>query len=81
MGLQSHHALDVELLTNVLNTASAFEARAAATRIIADERADIPDAFDLLVAASKDSHPRVRTEAARGLSYYPTLPALGRCWR
>lgn len=68
--LQSHHRLDPDLLTLVLKSADAFEARAAATRIVADERASIPQALELLETASKDQHPQVRTEAARGLSFF-----------
>ncbi len=68
--LQSQHRLDKELATLVLKGAGAFEARAAATRIVADERADFPQALELLIIASKDQHPQVRTEAARGLSFF-----------
>lgn len=70
--LESHHRLDGELLARVLKESPSFEARAAATRIVADQRESLPQqAPDLLVAASKDKHPRVRTEAARGLSFFP----------
>jgi putative heme-binding domain-containing protein len=68
---QSHHAIDPELLKRVLS-AKTFEARAAATHIVADERDRIPGAFELLKAKATDEHPRVRTEAIRGLSFYPT---------
>ncbi|MBL8819425.1 MAG: c-type cytochrome [Planctomyces sp.] len=73
--LQSHHHHNVDLLSEVMTKSKAFEARAAAVRIIADEREYLDNAFDMLVMAAKDKHPRVRTEAARGLSFYPTLPA------
>ncbi|MFO0951949.1 MAG: PVC-type heme-binding CxxCH protein [Isosphaeraceae bacterium] len=73
--LQGHRRLDNELLTRVAKDSRKFQARAAAVRIIADERETVPAAFDLLVAASRDEHPRVRTEAARGLSYYPDARA------
>lgn len=69
---QSHHQIDADLLTSVLNCGTP-EARAAAVRIAADERQELPAAATQLVAASKDQHPRVRTEAARGLSFFPTL--------
>ncbi|AGA28697.1 PVC-type heme-binding CxxCH protein [Singulisphaera acidiphila] len=68
--LESHHRLDADLLTQVLKDAPAFEARAAAVRILADERESFPQALDLLLAAAQDAHPRVRTEVARGLSYF-----------
>lgn len=73
---QSHTSLDQTLLAEVASSATKPEARAAAVRIIADERANVPNALELLSAASKDQHPRVRTEAARGLSYFPTLDAM-----
>lgn len=72
---QSHHQLDQQLLAAVLQQSQAADARAAATRIVADERADVPNARELLIAASRDPHPRVRTEAARGLSFYPDITA------
>ncbi|MFO0908061.1 MAG: PVC-type heme-binding CxxCH protein [Isosphaeraceae bacterium] len=73
--LASHHRLNTDLLTLVARSAKAFQARAAAVRIIADERETLPNALTLLQAAAKDEHPRVRTEAARGLSFYPTVDA------
>ncbi len=73
--LESHHKLDAELLTRVAKESPAFEARAAAVHVIADERESLPKALDLLLAAAKDAHPRVRTEAARGLSYFADLKA------
>jgi putative heme-binding domain-containing protein len=72
---QSHHALDEELLEAVLRDAVSFEARAAAVRIAADEREYIGKGRELLGVAAQDEHPRVRTEAARGLSFYADLEA------
>ncbi|MEI7701559.1 MAG: HEAT repeat domain-containing protein, partial [Planctomycetia bacterium] len=71
---QSHHQIDQDLLVSVLNSATP-DARAAAAHIIADERLELPMAAAMLTTASKDQHPRVRTEAARGLSFFPTLDA------
>ena len=71
---QSHHQIDQELLASVLTCATP-DARAAAAHIIADERMELPMAATMLTTASKDQHPRVRTEAARGLSFFPTLDA------
>ena len=71
---QSHHQLNPELLANVLNC-STPDARAAATRIIADERESLPTALAMLQSAAKDANPRVRTEAARGLSFFPSTDA------
>lgn len=72
---QSHHHLDVDLLNSVLSDAQEPDARAAAVRVLADERESIPDAQTMLVRASIDQHPRVRTEAARGLSFYSDMTA------
>jgi putative heme-binding domain-containing protein len=71
---QAHHKIDAELLQSVLS-AKTFEARAAAARIIADERDSIADAQSLLTKASTDENPRVRTEAARGLSFFDNMEA------
>ena len=72
---QSFHAIDGSLLRELLAAATP-DARAAATRVVADARGRIPDALDLLVARSTDPHPRVRTEAVRGLSFFPTEQAM-----
>jgi putative heme-binding domain-containing protein len=73
---QSHHRVDVDLLTQVLKSAKTPEARAAAVRIAADMREEIPQAEELLISAAADAHPRVQTESARGLSFFPTKPAM-----
>ncbi len=70
----NHHEVDAELLKKALASKS-FDARAAATRIAADEREYLTDAQALLTQMSTDQHPRVRTEAVRGLSFYPTPEA------
>ncbi|MCZ2341636.1 MAG: HEAT repeat domain-containing protein [Bacteroidales bacterium] len=72
---QGHHAVDKALLSAVL-AAKAFEARAAATHIVAEERDLMPDALAMLTTMSRDAHPRVRTEAVRGLSFFPTTDAM-----
>jgi putative heme-binding domain-containing protein len=71
---QSFHAVDAELLKQVL-TAKRFEARAAATRVLTEERDFLPEAFALLQAAAVDEHPRVAVEAVRGLSFFSTTPS------
>ena len=71
---QTFHAVTPALLRRVLAAATP-DARAAAVRVAADERERLPEALDLLVAAAGDEHPRVRTEACRGLSFYPTAAA------
>ena len=72
---QSFHAVDPKLLDQAL-AAKTADARAAATRVLADERDRVPGAERLLVKQSADPHPRVRTEAVRGLSFYGTKDAM-----
>ena len=72
---QSFHAVDPVLLGKVL-AAGTPQARAAAVRVLADERDRIPGAFNLLKKAATDEHPRVRAEAVRGLSFYATPEAV-----
>ncbi len=71
---QTHHSVDPQLLERVLS-AETYEARAAGTRVVADERHLLSGTFETLVRMSQDEHSRVRTEAIRGLSYSPTLEA------
>ena len=72
---QCFHAVDRPLLERMLASPVA-DARAAATRVLADERGRIDGAERLLVARATDAHPRVRTEAVRGLSFFPTSDAM-----
>jgi putative heme-binding domain-containing protein len=72
---QCFHAIDEGLLELLLASAVP-DARAAATRVLADERDWIAGAEQLLIARATDAHPRVRTEAVRGLSFYPTSDAM-----
>lgn len=71
---QTFHAVDLALLKSVM-AAKKLEARAAAVRVLADEREGIPEAQSLLIAAANDESGRVRTEACRGLSFFPTPEA------
>ncbi len=73
--LQSHHVVDEQLLREVLK-AKTPQARAAATHTVADERAYLPSAMDLLAAQVSDEHPRVRLEAVRGLSFFNSMDAV-----
>lgn len=72
---QGAHAVDYELLERVLG-AKAFEARAAATRVVADQRDRISNSFEILKKMATDEHPRVQTEAVRGLSFYDNPEAV-----
>jgi putative heme-binding domain-containing protein len=73
---QSFHAVDDTLLRAAL-TCKTPEARAAATHILADERDRVAHSVALLIQQSRDEHPRVRTEALRGLSFFPRYDAIG----
>jgi putative heme-binding domain-containing protein len=73
--LESHHAVDAKLLYSVLSAKSP-DARAAATHLVADGREYLPGAFDILKRQVTDEHPRVRLEAIRGLSFFPTMEAV-----
>jgi putative heme-binding domain-containing protein len=70
-----HRAVDPVLLDALL-VAKSFEARAAAVHVLTDERNTIPGALDRLRKAATDEHARVRTEAARGLSFFRTPDAV-----
>ena len=72
---QSFHAVDSTLLGAVLTTKTP-QARAAAVHVLTEERERILGAFDLLKKAATDDHPRVRTEAIRGLSFYGTTESI-----
>jgi putative heme-binding domain-containing protein len=69
--LSGQKVVDVELVKQILASPTP-DARAAAAHIIADLRAYNPQAFELLVPLVNDPHPRVRLEAIRGLSFFPT---------
>ncbi len=69
---QSRHKVDPELLKAVL-AAKTPDARAAAVRIAADERDYITNSFEILAKAATDDNLRVRCEACRGLSFFPTV--------
>jgi putative heme-binding domain-containing protein len=73
--LQSHHAVDEELLRQVL-AAKTPQARAAAMHIVADERDYLPGALELMAAGARDESPRVRLEAVRGMSFVQSLEAV-----
>jgi putative heme-binding domain-containing protein len=72
---QRQHAVDAELLRTVLESKSP-DARAAATHVVVDERDYLSDALAMLESRVNDAHPRVRVEAVRGLSFFPTMAAV-----
>jgi putative heme-binding domain-containing protein len=69
--LAGQHVVDGDLFRQLL-TAKTPDARAAAVHIIADMREHIPDAVELIGPMVDDPHPRVRLEAVRALSFFPT---------
>ena len=73
--LAGQHAVDLDLFKQV-GTAKDFNARAAAAHTLADQRQFVPEAFGMLAQMADDPHPRVRLEAVRGLSYFPTPQAV-----
>ena len=73
---QGHHAVDPELLKQVLAVEDARRPGRGGPHRRPTSATAFPDAFDLLKTAATDAHPRVRTEAVRGLSFYPTPEAV-----
>ncbi|NOY43501.1 MAG: c-type cytochrome [Planctomycetes bacterium] len=72
---QGHHATDGRLIEKVMQ-AKAPNARAAAANVIGSEFADHPGALAWLKQLVHDSHPRVRLEAVRALSFVGTPAAI-----
>jgi putative heme-binding domain-containing protein len=72
---QSHNVINRELLQRLLGSPE-FRARAAATRVLCYWRNRVPDVLPLLKKLAADPHPRVRLEAVRAASFFPTVEAL-----
>jgi putative membrane-bound dehydrogenase-like protein len=72
---QSHNVVDEELLKRMLRSPD-FHARAAATRVLCYWRDLIKEPLPLLRAQINDTHPRVRLEAIRALSFFHNEAAL-----
>ncbi len=72
---QSHHQVDLKLLKKLLR-AKHGEARAGATRVLADEWERIPNAMELIKPQVTDEFPRTRLEAVRALSFVHTPEAV-----
>ena len=72
---QGHHAVDPALLQKVLRTKTG-EARAGATRVLADEWDRIPNAMELIQTQITDEFPRTRVEAIRALSFVRKIEAI-----
>src|SRR6185369_4665757 len=72
---QNHNMVNETLLKRMLRS-SDFQARAAATRVLCYVREQVSNPLDLLRVQINDSHPRVRLEAIRALSFFRTETAL-----
>ena len=66
----AHDVVEPELLQSLLVCRDAG-VRAAATRVIGDWHARLPNGLELLEARVADDHPRVRLEAVRALALIP----------
>ncbi len=66
---QYHSTVNVELLKKMLGS-PAFQARAAAVRVVWAWRDRLPEALELLKKAANDDNPRVRLEAVRAASFF-----------
>lgn len=71
---QWHNVVDETLLKRLLRSPD-YHARAAATRVLCYWRDRVPDALDLLAVQAQDESPRVRLEAVRACSFFPTAKA------
>jgi putative heme-binding domain-containing protein len=72
---QAHNVVNVELLKQVLHSPD-FRARAAAARVLCYWRDRVPGALELFKELAADRHPRVRLEAIRAASFFPTPEAM-----
>lgn len=67
---QTARSVQPELLKTLLNSGDG-RIRAAAVRVLSHWKFFIPDSLELLTRLVQDSHPRVRLEAIRALSFSP----------
>ncbi len=66
--------VDTKLISRIMATDD-FHARAAAVHTVSNEIDRFPDVLRFLTTAIQDPHPRVRTEALRGLSFVNSVNA------
>ncbi|HEX8311863.1 MAG TPA: PVC-type heme-binding CxxCH protein [Chthoniobacteraceae bacterium] len=64
-----HSVTDLPLLQKMLRSPD-YHARAAATRVLCDQRERVPTAIALIKVQANDEHPRVRLEAVRAASFF-----------
>ncbi len=72
---ESFRVVDWALIKRIL-ASSEHRARAAAIHTVANLYDLDSQSFAALQAATRDPHPRVRLEAIRGLSFFPTLESM-----
>ena len=72
---QHHHRVDAKLVERIYASED-FHARAAVVRMAGDEIGYLDESMDILAKGVQDSHPRVRLEAIRGLSFVDSDEAL-----
>lgn len=72
---QQHHVVN-ELLLEKLLASPDYRARAAATRVLGYWRDELSQPLELLRERVVDEHPRVRIEAVRACSFFPTTKAM-----
>lgn len=71
---ESFRAVDPKLVDRILAT-DEYRARAAAIHTMVNEIDRQPELMAYLKKAINDPHPRVRLEAVRGLSFFPSMEA------
>ena len=71
---QHHHTINEALLRRMLRSPEP-RARAAATRVLCSWRHDLAAPLSLLTPQADDENPRVRLEAVRACSFFPTAAA------
>lgn len=71
---QWHNVVNQDLLRQLLRSPD-YHARAAATRVLCYWRDRVENPLDLLAAQAQDENPRVRLEAVRACSFFPTAHA------
>jgi glucose/arabinose dehydrogenase/lysophospholipase L1-like esterase/azurin len=69
------NVVDLNLLSRMLRSPEPH-ARTAATRVLCYWRDRVPNALELLKIQADDENPRVRLEALRAASFFPTLDAV-----
>lgn len=73
---QWHNIVDLGLLGRMLASTEP-NARAAATKVLCDWRDRVPNVMAMLAKQAADDSPRVRLEAVRAASFFPTADAVG----